>query len=257
MQFKSHYSSSKGNLYEIVAEDGGRLLIECGVRWAKLQEALNFQLGGIEGCLLSHAHNDHSHAFKKIMQQGINVYSSRGTWEGLSAYEGEYKHWRRARVLGSLQAGEEDRYDILETLPSFKVLPFAVQHDVPCLGFVIRERATGEYLLFATDFFCLEQHFVYDFSVVAIACSYDADILQRRVDEKTIDETLAKRLLFSHPSKQWVMTYLRDHVDLSKCREIHLLHCSAGNLDRECAKQEIASAVNDEQYPFMDEIVVA
>lgn len=232
MRFISHYSSSKGNLYEVVADlSGGRLLVECGVPWAKLREALKYDLHGIEGCLISHEHKDHSKAAMQVMRQGINIYSGLGTWEGLSAYENEYRHWRKAKVLHN---------EILH-LPSFDVLPFEVQHDVPCLGFVIHEKATDEYLLFATDFFCLEQRFFYPFSIVALACSYDKDILQRLVDNQAIDETLAKRLLFSHPSKQWVMGYLRDHVDRSKCREIHLLHCSAGNLFGEVARWEIES----------------
>lgn len=240
MKFLSHYSSSKaGNLYEVIAENGARLLIEVGVPWAKLQEALNFQLGGIEGCFLSHSHNDHSHAFKNVMQAGITVYSSLGTWEALSAYGGEYRNWRKAKVLGGAPGIDDGtRYEVLH-LDSFDVLPFDVTHDVPCIGFVIYERATEEFLLFATDFFCLEQEFPYAFSIVSLACSYDKDILQRLVDAQAIDETLAKRLLFSHPSKQWVMGYLRDHVNLSKCREIHLLHCSAGNLDAEAARKEI------------------
>ena len=247
MKFQQHYSSSKGNLYEVTAENGARLLIEAGVPWEKLQEALKYDLKGIEGCLLSHYHNDHCKAFKKVMQQGVNVYSSLGTWEALSRYEGEYKHWRKANVLG----------DGIFHVGSFNVLPFEVQHDVPCLGFVIREKATDEYLLFVTDFFCLEQDWtelyqedtgqhkkgepIWPFSIVALACSYDTEILQRLVDDQAIDEALAKRLLFSHPSKQWLLNYLRNHVNLSKCREIHLLHCSAGNLDREATCKEFES----------------
>lgn len=235
MKFLSHYSSSKGNLYEVVAENGARLLIEAGVPWAKLQEALKYNLKGIEGCLISHEHKDHCKAFKKVMQHGIRVYSALSTWEALSGYEGEYKHWRKATVVQDYEDGPKG----LWFLESFDLLCFSVQHDVPNLGYVIRERATDEYLLFVTDFFALEQKFPYPFSIVALSCSYEKEILQRLVDDKAIDEGLAKRLLFSHPSKEWLIGYLRDHVNLSKCRGIYLLHASASNLDAEAARREI------------------
>lgn len=251
MKFLSHYSSSKGNLYEVTAENGARLLIEAGVPWQKLQEALKYDLKGIEGCLVSHCHADHCKAVKDIQHAGLNVFASSEMW-GALARAGT----RKANRLRTYDVGDETRYQILH-LNSFDVLPFEVQHNVPCLGFAVREKATGEYLLFATDFFCLEQDWtelyqedtgqhkkgepIWPFSIVALACSYDQEILQRLVDDKAIDQTLAKRLLFSHPSRQWLLNYLRNHVNLIKCREIHLLHCSAGNLDHEATCKEFES----------------
>ncbi len=56
MIFRQHYSGSSGNLYEIVANSGARLLIEAGVTWKKLQKALDYNLSNIEACLISHGH---------------------------------------------------------------------------------------------------------------------------------------------------------------------------------------------------------
>jgi metal-dependent hydrolase (beta-lactamase superfamily II) len=56
LTFTTHYSSSLGNLYEVRAANGRRLLIEAGVPWAKLQRILNFNLKDIEACLISHEH---------------------------------------------------------------------------------------------------------------------------------------------------------------------------------------------------------
>ena len=226
MKFHAHYSSSKHNLYEVVADNGKRLLIECGLPWGKMQEALGFDLGGIEACLCSHSHLDHSKAMADVMRAGIDCYASVDTFEALCLTRN-----RKAIIVGDEV--------LIRSLPSFEVLCFGVTHDVPCLGFVVREKATGEYLLFATDFFCLEQEFVHPFSIVAIACSYDMHVLQARVAAGDIDETLAKRLLTSHPSKQWLMGYLAGHVDLSVCREIVLLHMSGSNLNKEATRREI------------------
>ncbi|MDO8302666.1 MAG: hypothetical protein Q7T18_05445, partial [Sedimentisphaerales bacterium] len=74
---------------------------------------------------------------------------------------------------------------------------------------------------------------------IALECSYDKDLHQERVDTGTINESLAKRLLTSHMEKQNTIKYLAEFCDLVKCREIHLLHCSADNIDKEQARKEI------------------
>lgn len=225
MKFTSHYSSSKGNFCCITADNGKRLLVECGVTWPKIEKALDFDLTGIEGCLLSHDHMDHSRAAEEVMRAGIDLYASAGTHEAI----GLTKH-RRAKIV-------ED--GAIVKFGSFEILPFDVTHDAAePLGYVVREKATGEYLLFATDFFCLEQMFPYAFSIIAIGCSYDKDALQALVDKGDINETLAKRLLFNHSSKQWVKKYLQDCCERAKCREIHLLHMSGSNINKQRTRKE-------------------
>jgi len=226
MQAKKHFSSSAGNLYEIVAANGKRLLIEMGVPWNKLQKALKYDLRNIEGALLTHLHADHSRAIKEVMRAGIDIYSSADTFEALGI-----ALWRRTKVMADMT---------ISKLPSFHVLAFEVEHDVPgALGFVVRELATDDYLLFATDMCMLRQAFIYPFSIIMLGCNYDSDILAQRVKDNDIHETVAKRLLFSHPSKQWVDEYLTKFCDLSRCREIHLLHMSGDNLDRKAVQEEI------------------
>lgn len=158
------------------------------------------------------------------MRAGIDLYSSAGTLDALCLTKN-----RKAKIV-------ED--GAIVRLDSFDVLPFDVQHDVPCMGFVVREKATGEFLLFATDFYCLEYRFVYKFDIIMLACSYDKDILTRLVDSGSINEALAKRLLFNHSSKQWVKKYLQDCCERSKCREIHLLHMSGSNINKRKTRKE-------------------
>ena len=56
MQFDSFYSSSSGNLYVVTATTGERLLIECGVPWRKILPCIEYNLGDVRACLISHAH---------------------------------------------------------------------------------------------------------------------------------------------------------------------------------------------------------
>ncbi len=225
MRFEQLYSSSDGNLYTLTAGNGKRLLLECGVPWRKLQKALDYNLRDIEGCLITHEHQDHSKAVKEVMNAGINVFASAGTFEALGIKEG-----RRAEVIENKMMVEMNWF-------GFYVI--TLNHDASePLGFIIKCDYPGEYLLFAPDTSFIKQRFDLQFNIIAIECSYDIHILQDRVDRKDINETLAKRLLESHMEKQVTMKYLAEFCDLSKCREIHLLHMSRDNIDKEQTVKE-------------------
>lgn len=199
--------------------------MECGVRWPVLLKALNYDLDNIDGCLLTHEHADHSKAVKDVMRAGIDVYSSAGTLDVVGI-----KNHRRGKAIPAY-AGITNK--------TFDSYAFPIIHDaVEPFGYIVREVSTNEYLLFVPDSGFIKQRFNIPFTIIALECSYDIEILQRRVDTNDINETLAKRLLNSHAEKQTTMKYLADFCDLSKCREIHLLHCSADNLDKQATKKE-------------------
>lgn len=228
MKFDQLYSSSSGNLYVVTANSGKRLLIECGVSWTKLIKALNYNLTGIVGCILTHEHKDHSAAIHEVMKSGIDVYASAGTFEAL-----EVSGRRRNKILG-------DR--TLLRIEGFEVFSFWTSHDAKePLGFIVRERETDEFLLFATDTSHIRQRFGYLFDIIAIECSYDKEILQARVDANDINETLARRLLTSHLEKTATANYIKKHCNLQRCREIHLLHLSGDNINKQQTREEFES----------------
>ena len=222
MKFEQLYSSSTGNLYLVTANNGKRLMIECGVTWAKLQEALNYELSDIVGCLLTHEHADHSKAVKDVRQAGIEVYASVGTFEALG-------------ITGRRINAVKDK--TLLRLDGFQIYFFDTNHDAAePLGFIVR--ADNEFLLFATDTSHIRQQFKHPFSIIAIECSYNKEYLAKRVEEGTINESLAKRLLRSHMEEKVAMRYVEKFCDLNECREIHLLHMSADNLHKDRIKKE-------------------
>jgi hypothetical protein len=56
-----------------------------------------------------------------------------------------------------------------------------------------------------------------------------------------INETLANRLLASHLEKSEAMKYIEQFCNIKKCVELHLLHLSADNLDKEKTRKEFES----------------
>ena len=223
MKFQQHYSSSAGNLYTVTNDHGQRLLIECGVTWDKLRKALDYDLTNIEGCLLSHEHKDHSKSAVRVIRAGINLYSSKETMAELALYE-----FRRAFEINCIYWYYTGTFDVFS---------FRTHHDAAgSLGFVVR--TNNEYLLFATDTSHLKQHFKIPFTIIALECSYDKNILQNRIENGSINPALAKRLLTSHMEKHRLIKYIDDYIDLSQCQEIHLLHMSESNIDKEQTRKE-------------------
>lgn len=200
MKFIAHYSSSLANLYEIQTVEG-RLLIECGALMKKIKEALNYDLSNIHGCLVSHGHKDHCASMDKLMGEGINVYSTLTT-------DGRRHH-------------EIDKY---MTIGPFRIYAFPLCHDVQCTGFIVMH--DGESLLFITDTGKIPQRFEMLFDIVAIEANYYDDVLDYQVQTGRYPEFIAKRIRKYHMRIDQTKEYLKDCCDLSRCREIHLLHMS-------------------------------
>lgn len=224
MIFRQHYSGSSGNLYEITADGGERLLIDPGVTWKKLQRAIDYDLVGIQGCLLSHEHADHSKAVNEVIRAGIKVYSECETFTILNVEPNT--HFHMAYIW------DKKRFKV----GCFDVMAFEIAHDAAKpLGFVIQ--ADDESVLFATDTSHIKQKFNVAFDIICIECSYNKAILQQRIDDKDINETLAKRLLTSHMEASETMRYIDEFCDTSRLRAIHLLHMSKENIDQEATRK--------------------
>ena len=215
MRFESFYSGSTGNLYR-VSDGNTRLLIECGVPIKKIRAALDFKLGEIAACLVTHSHLDHAKAAADIMKAGIDLYCTKGTAEalGLSGHR-----------LHCIKAGEQFAID------KYAILPFATEHDCnESIGFLI---ASGpEKLLFATDTFYLKYRFT-GLTAIAIECNWSKDTISPDTPKVVLD-----RLYSSHFSLENVVEFLKAN-DLSKVTSIHLLHLSSDNSDEKLFKQTI------------------
>ena len=204
MNFKSFASSSHGNAYSV--DDGDtRILIECGIAYKKLQKLAGFSLSEFKACLLTHCHNDHSHCAKNLIERGMDVYMSYGTAEALEL--------EQAQIIEAMEQFNVGTLDIV---------PFAVFHDAKePLGFLIKSRVDGDVLAFATDTVNLRYRFP-GLNILAIEANYDRTILER--SEKLPDKT-KDRITKSHMEIDTLCDYLKG-LDLSQCREIHLLHLS-------------------------------
>ena len=204
MKFEALASSSSGNAY-VVTDRDTRILLECGVSHKKLQKLSGFSLSEFQACLVSHEHKDHAKAVTDLISRGMAVYMSPGTAEAL----------------------ETDAVNLIEHMEQFNVgsldiVPFTTFHDAAePLGFLIKSRVDGDVLAFATDTVNLRYKFP-GLNILAIEANYDKHILERC---EKMPEKVRYRITNSHMEIDTLCDYLRS-LDLSQCREIHLLHLS-------------------------------
>ena len=204
MKFESLASSSSGNAY-IVTDRDTRILLECGISHQKLQKLSGFKLSEFQACLVSHEHKDHAKAVADLISRGMAVYMSPGTADAL----------------------ETDAVNLIEHMEQFNVgsldiVPFTTFHDAAePLGFLIKSRVDGDVLAFATDTVNLRYKFP-GLNILAIEANYDKHILERC---ERMPEKVRYRITNSHMEIDTLCDYLRS-LDLSQCREIHLLHLS-------------------------------
>lgn len=212
-------SSSNGNCYYI-SDGSSHLLIECGIRLDKIAKSIPVNLTELTGCLITHEHKDHSLNAEKLLRY-CHIFASKGTLEELSIESYKYKQ-------------HEIRHNQALRIGTFTVIGFNVQHDAKePLGYLIYSEATKEKLLFATDTFYIQSKFA-KLNYIMIECNYAKDI----IDKNNMNTMVKSRLYSSHFELGNVKEFLKMN-DLSKVKEIYLMHLSDGNSDEQRFKREI------------------
>ena len=204
MNFKSLASSSHGNAYT-VSDGQTKLLLECGVSYKQLQKLTGFTLSDFKACLVTHEHKDHAKSAIDLLNRGMDVYMSYGTAQALEANTAALVEHMEQFNVGSLD-----------------IVPFTTFHDAKePLGFLIKSRVDGDVLAFATDTVNLRYKFP-GLNILAIEANYDKCVLDRC---EKLPEKVRHRITNSHMEIDTLCDYLST-LDLSECREIHLLHLS-------------------------------
>ena len=209
MRFEALASSSHGNVY-LVTDGDTRLLVECGVSHKKLQQLLGFESSGIDGCLITHEHKDHSGCVKQLLSSGVPVLMTRGTAEALELPDTLFE------LAEEIKAGEQ------LTIGSIDILPFRTFHDAAePVGFCMQSKLDGDILVYAIDTVNLPYIFP-GVGMLAVEANFDKSILERC---EKMPEKVRHRVQNTHMEID-VLCGILKRMDLCKCREIYLLHLS-------------------------------
>ena len=218
MIIKPISSSSKGNAY-LIADGRTAILVECGLPFSELKKISNFEVPmNIHACLISHGHMDHSKAVKDLLNASVDCYMLKETAEA----KGILEHHRTKLFTFNQQF----------SVGSLIIMPLEMHHDIPCSGFLIYSNHTNEKLLFATDTYMIK-HNIPGLDYIMIEANYDMNLIS--------DDEKKNRTFKSHMSIDTCIRYLKT-IDLSKVKEIYLMHLSERNSNAEEFKKKVQAA---------------
>ncbi|MCM1379529.1 MAG: MBL fold metallo-hydrolase [Prevotella sp.] len=223
-------SSSSGNGY-IIETDSEALMIECGISMQSVKKALNWNIGKIAACIISHKHQDHSKHLPEVIKNGIKVLALPDVFDRLNAVQKSFCN--SIEPMHGYKVG------------GFKIFAFNLHHanndgtPCPCIGFVIEHIEMGK-LLFVTDTMMLKYRFP-GINHIMIEANYEDGILDYNIENGTTEAWQKPRLLASHLEVRQTAKILQG-IDLSIVQNIVLLHLSSRNSDPDMFKDIMQGA---------------
>lgn len=223
-------SNSYGNGYilETVQE---ALVIEVGVRLSEYKKALGWRLNKVAGAIVTHEHNDHAGYIREFVKAGIKVHALPSVFD--------------AHGLGGKPFTQDIAPAKAFNVGRFKVMAIEVQHDCPCVAYLVEHEEMGK-LLFVTD----TMNFTYmvpNLSHLMLEANYADDILDRRIADGIVPPSMRPRLLKSHLEISNTK-FILSRQDLSRVNEIVLIHLSEGNSDEERFVREVRELTGKDTF---------
>ena len=190
-------SGSSGNSW--ILDDGEEiLLLECGIPMKDVKIGINFQIGRVVGCAITHSHVDHAKYITQYEGCGLKI----------------YKPYDAVEDIGYARFG------------SFFIQSFPLVHDVPCFGFLISNPKIGR-ILFATDTEYIRYRFR-NLNYVIVEANYANELL-----DDDLDDTVKRHhVLRGHMELQTTIRFLKNNVD-ENTRAVVLAHLSNENANRD------------------------
>jgi len=230
MKFICLNSRSTGNGY-ILTNDKEALVIEAGIKLSEVKKHLDFDISIVNGLIASHQHQDHSKYIKSYLEAGIDTFALPETF---LSYGVDYHN--RANPVAPTET---------YAVGNFRIMPFEVMHDVPCVGYLINHPHTGT-ILFVTDTYMLDVEFA-GLSHIILECNYADNILQENIESGRLNPIVRDRVFSSHIELETCKQILRDN-DMSKVRNIVLIHLSDGNSDAKRFIKEVSAVAGKPVY---------
>ncbi|MFA7180192.1 MAG: MBL fold metallo-hydrolase [Bacteroidales bacterium] len=211
IEFKSYFSGSTGN-FNTCTDGFTTIAIDFGVPFRQAQKAIDYKVTALDGILSSHLHFDHCQGVPKAITAGVNCYATDGVFKHLGVHESH-----RAHKIVELKQFR---------INTLTILPFPLEHDVPNVGFLIQSDHGGKLVYITDTFYC---KFIFKtVDIIAIEANYQKSILDENIASGLVPGSLRNRIIKSHFEIENVKAFL-GACDLSRCREIHLIHISSTN----------------------------
>jgi phosphoribosyl 1,2-cyclic phosphodiesterase len=214
MELKVIGTGSSGNAY-ILRHNKRMLLLDCGTSVDSLYRGLGYDLGSLDGCLLSHNHADHSKSAAYLQSQYVKF------------------GWN-----------EENK---CQHFGDWAFIPFAVEHDVSNYAYIIQNRQAMEHkLAYITDTGYVRYN-PQGISTYIIECNFIDELLKADTDRLQEEGERYLRSYEYHMSLKRLLSFL-GKADLSKLVNVVLVHLSDRYSDEEVMIAEVKKLTGVQVY---------
>lgn len=211
MRFEVIGSGSKGNCYLFKDRNGKILILEAGVKFSRVMDAISYKSMDVQGVLITHQHIDHCKYVVDARKFGMSVFALKET---IAAIRDNSFFYNEVQPRKEFMAGP------------YKIMPFELQHNVPIVGYLINHEEMGN-TLFVTDTTYIPYTFP-NLNNIIIEANYSLENLDKNLGDNK--RFLRNRIIEDHMSFETTMLSLKKN-DLSAVNNIVLCHLSATNSD--------------------------
>lgn len=198
-------TGSKGNC-AIIDNGQSKIMIDCGLKFEDIITHKAFgKFSDYEVCLETHKHIDHSKSTKEF-----------------------------AKFIDIIDTN--NIANIVYNFVNWKVLPFEVQHNIKCYGYLIKDKVSNQNILWATDFNNIPVLNGVKIDIACLECNYD----EQTVTDKIINGIEIASNYQTHNSLENLIQYLECMPN--KPNLLLMLHKSNdGNLNKQSAIESVSS----------------
>lgn len=158
MKLKCIATGSTGNCYTLTSDSGETLILDCGIPIKEIKKGLDWNIRNVVGCIVSHAHSDHSKSVKDFEAMGIPVFTPYIS-------------------LKPMRMGKEFKIQAfdLTTVDGRWTHTNADGSECPCYGFLITHPEMGR-MIYATDTELIKWRFK-NVNHILLGVNYDPELL--------------------------------------------------------------------------------
>lgn len=208
MQLHCIATGSTGNCYTLTSDSGETFILDCGIPIKEIKKGLNWNIRNVVGCIVSHAHLDHSKSVKDFEAMGIPVFAPYRSLKPMII--GDYKL--------KVQAFD------LTTVDGRWTHTNADGSECPCYGFLITHPEMGK-MLYITDTELIKWRFK-DINHILLGVNYDKDLVDKDNDPKT------RHVFRGHLSIDTACDFVKANYSDS-LQNVIMCHLSSENADRD------------------------
>lgn len=208
MKLKCIATGSTGNCYALTSDSGETLILDCGIPIKEIKKGLDWNIRNVVGCIVSHAHSDHSKSVKDFRQMGIPIYAPYLKIDYMSMSMGEFT---------------VKPFD-LTTIDGNWTHTHANGEPCPIYGFLITHKEMGR-MLYITDTELIKWRFK-DINHILLGVNYDKDLVDKDNDPKT------RHVFRGHLSIDTACDFVKANYSDS-LQNVIMCHLSSENSDRD------------------------